>query len=71
MNVTKGKFTFDINNCRTQRTGATDVFYCRSDKQYLICGFALPFGYGHICKHPQRNEFAEDYSRDKPINPST
>ena len=68
--IQKEKITFDINNCRTQRTGATDIFYCLSEKQNPVCGYALHFGYGRICKHPQRNEFAEDHSRDKPINPS-
>jgi hypothetical protein len=68
--IQKEKITFDINKCRIQPTGATDVLFCHSERQYLICGYALPFGYGRICKHPKRKEFAEDHQMDKPINPS-
>jgi len=68
--IQKEKIIFDTNKCLTQRTSATDVFYCLSERQYLICGYAVPFGYGRVCKHPQRKEFAEDRQRDKPINPS-
>ena len=62
------KTTFDTNKCQTQRTGATEVFYCLSEKQYLICGYSLPFGYSYLCKHPQKNAFAEDHPRDKLFN---
>ena len=68
--IQKEKITFDLNNCSAERTGAPDVFFCLSERQYLICGYAQPFGYGRICTHPKRKEFAEDHQRGKPINPS-
>ncbi len=68
--IQKEKIAFDINKCRTQRTGANDVFFCLVEKQYRTCGYGLPFGYGRICKHPHRKEFAEDYLRDKPFKVS-
>jgi len=70
MKYTQEKITFDIEKCRTQRIDTVDLFNCLAEKQYLICDYALPFGYGHFCKHPQRKEFAEMLSRDKPVNPS-
>ena len=70
MNGTQEKINFDTNRCRTQRIGETDLFDCLAEKQYLICGYALPFGYGRFCKHPQRKEFAEKLPGDKPLNPS-
>jgi hypothetical protein len=70
MNGVQEKITFDTNKCRTQRTGAIDLFDCLAEKQYLICSYALPFGYGRFCKHTQRREFAKKLSPDKPVNPS-
>ena len=70
MNGTEEKSTFDSNTCRTQRIGAADLFDCLSEKQHLVCEYALPFGYGRFCMHPQRMEFAERLRRDKPANPS-
>jgi hypothetical protein len=68
--IQEEKITFDLNNCRTERTGASDVFFCLSEKQNLVCGCSLYFGYRRICGHSQRKEFAESHPRDKPINPS-
>jgi hypothetical protein len=70
MNSTQEKIIFEINKCQTRRTGAIDLFDCLAEKQYLICGYALPFGCGRFCKHPQRQEFAERLPRDKLVNPS-
>jgi len=65
------KITFDTDKCRTERTGTIDLFNCLAEEQSFICGYALPFGYGHFCKHPQRKEFAERLPPNKkPINPS-
>ena len=68
MNDTQVKIIFDANKCQTRRRRATDLFDCLEEKQYLICGYALPFGNGHFCKHPQREEFAKRLPRDKPIH---
>jgi hypothetical protein len=68
MNATKEKIIFDTEKCQTQRRGATDLFDCLVEKQNLICGYALPFGNGHFCKHPQREEFAKRLLKDKQIH---
>jgi len=70
MNSTQEKITFDTDKCRTQRTGAIDLFDCLAEEQYLICGYALYFGYGRFCKHPQREKFAETLPRDRSVNSS-
>jgi hypothetical protein len=56
MNDFQAKTTFDITKCRTLRRGQTDLFDCLAEKQYLICGHALYYGYG--------------LSRDTAVNPS-
>ena len=48
--IQKEKITFDTNKCLTQRTGATDVFYCLSEKQNSVCGYSLYFGYRRVCR---------------------
>jgi len=70
MNDFQAKNTFDRTKCRTLRSGPTDLFECLAEKQYLICGYALPFGYGRFCKYPQRKEFAEGLTTNKPVTPS-
>ena len=70
MNDFQAKTTFDITKCRTGRRGQTDLFDCLAEKQYLICGAALPFGRGRFCRHPQRQEFAERRLRDSAVDPS-
>ena len=70
MNDFQAKITFDMTKCRTLRRGPTDLFDCLAEKQYLICGYALPFGYGRFCRHPQRKEFAEGLPTNKPVTPS-
>jgi len=69
MNGIQERITFDANKCRTLRIGQIDLFDCLAEKQYLICGYALPFGYGRFCRHPQRKDFAEGSSRNKPVPP--
>jgi hypothetical protein len=70
MDGIREKLIFDTNKCRTQRRGATDLYDCLVDKQYLICEYSLPFGYGRFCKHPQRKEFAEKLPKNELVNPS-
>jgi hypothetical protein len=70
MNDFQATITFDLAKCRTLRRGTTDLFDCLAEKQYLICGYALPFGYGRFCRHPQRKEFAEGLLTNKPVTPS-
>lgn len=69
LNDDQSKFTFEVSKCRTRKIDSTDLFDCLAENQYLICGYALPFGYGHFCKHPQRLEFAKRLSGTKPVNP--
>ncbi len=69
MNGIQERITFDTNKCRTRRIGPTDLFDCLAEKQYLVCGYALPFGYGRFCRHPQRKEFAEGLPRNTPVPP--
>jgi hypothetical protein len=37
---------------------AGDLIRCLSAQQVQLCTFALPFGEGHLCKHPRRKEIA-------------
>src|SRR6185503_11167931 len=53
MTALQEKIIFDANKCRTHRFGTADLFDCLAEQQYLICGYALPFGNGQFCTHPQ------------------
>lgn len=68
MNGTQETIIFDTEKCKTQSRATTDLFDCLVEQQYLICGYALPFGNGHFCKHPQRKEFDERLPKNKPVN---
>jgi len=68
MNAKQTKTIFDVEKCQTQKRGAAELFDCLVEKQHFICGYALPFGNGYFCKHPQREEFAKRLLRDKIIN---
>lgn len=70
MTALQEKIIFDANKCRTHRFGTADLFDCLAEQQYLICGYALPFGNGQFCTHPQRKEFTEKLRKDQPINHS-
>jgi hypothetical protein len=70
MNDFQAKKLFDIAKCRTLRRGQIDLFDCLAAEQVFICIHALPFGYGHFCKHPQRNEFGEKSPKNQPVNSS-
>lgn len=69
-NDDQAQITFEVSKCRTLRIDSTDLFDCLAEKQYLICGYALPFGNGHFCRHPQRTEFAKRLPGTKPVNPT-
>ena len=69
MNGKQIKIIFDARKCQTRRRGAAELFDCLvEEEQYVICGYALPFGNGHFCKHPQREEFVKRLPRDKPVH---
>jgi hypothetical protein len=68
MNAKQTKTIFDVEKCQTQKRGAAELFDCLVEEQHLICGYALPFGNGHFCKHPQREEFAKRLLKDKQIH---
>jgi len=40
--------------CDAKLTGAGDLVDCLVERP--ICRFALPFGFGHFCRHPRRAE---------------
>ena len=48
---------FKIEHCRTKiRAGGTDLFDCLALHQVKLCLFALPFGEGYFCQHPDRHK---------------
>ena len=57
-NETHTDNTFEIRKCRVKATGADDLVNCLMEKA-SSCKYALPFGYGFFCRHPQKKEFAE------------
>lgn len=59
MSQTRASPLFDINKCRAKMYGAGDLVDCLAQEQAPFCGYALPFGYGYFCKHPQSKKFAE------------
>jgi hypothetical protein len=70
MNDLQAKKLFDIAKCRTRGRGQIDLFDCLAEEQVFMCIYALPFGYGHFCKHPQRNEFREKLPENQPVSSS-
>lgn len=68
MNAKQTKTIFDVEKCQTQKRGTAELFDCLVEEQRFICGYALRFGNGYFCKHPQREEFAKRLLRDKTIN---
>lgn len=50
--------------CNAKPAGAGDLADCLVERP--ICRYALPFGYGHFCRHPRRAEII-DRSRERGV----
>jgi len=70
VNADQAKLAFEVGKCRTMGRGSVNLLDCLAENQYLICGYALLFGYGYFCMHSQRKEFAERLPENKSLNPS-
>ena len=46
----------DVSLCRAKAAGFGDYVDCMVSKPEM-CLFALRFGAGHLCRHPERQEF--------------
>ena len=55
-----GKVLFDMNSCRVKAVGAGDLFDCLAKQQAYSCSYALFFGYGIFCLHPQKKSMLEN-----------
>jgi hypothetical protein len=47
----------DVSVCRAEPAGFADYVDCRVEHAFQ-CRYALRFGHGFFCQHPQRNEMA-------------
>jgi hypothetical protein len=45
----------DADICKTSLY-CEEIYNCLAESAYL-CPFAIPFGYGYFCKHPDRADF--------------
>ena len=58
-NASRRSNIFEIEKCRVEIHGDTDLLDCLAPEQAHLCRNSLPFGHGYFCKHPRRKEFVE------------
>ena len=51
-----GRALPDLAMCRAKRTGFDDYYDCLMEKP-ASCPYALRFGSGFFCRHPDRHDF--------------
>ncbi|MCA0445062.1 MAG: hypothetical protein LCH54_02410 [Bacteroidetes bacterium] len=58
----KNSSTEENVNCRAKAIGGTGLVDCLCEG--TICQYAMPFGYSHLCNHPEKHTIADSSKAD-------